>query len=320
MYVHYVTDFVRDCGLMYLDYYNSSTLSDLNTYISNNVNTSEWGYGDLIKVLRERSSYTSSDDCYCMFFWNGYSLVYPFYDGALNTIGSSGYEIDQQIDGSGYVPNMFQAIHNFDVTTAINNLNGCLSNHVYFSCLQIFSEQILNSINRFGISNNYEQSQGVISVCCFNYGSINYYVMYLGDFTDAIYTHLSYNRPYDFDIFGVVNEFNLGCSVSDLYEAVGASSSDIFMFIHPRFLNIDYNNYQCSPNRLTTLIQSSKSKKKTSKGKVSKDALIEKSTPTRVNQTTDKRFCCSVTGKGGQCSRAAKSGHDYCGIHLRVHA
>lgn len=309
MQIRYITDFVYCNDFEYLEYYSRDTLDLLNDHVNNYINTDDWCHGDMVRVEMERyctDSWTGNEG---LFFWNGYNLIYPFYNGNLNRIGSCEYEIDQEIHNDGFVPNCFQAIFDFDPKEPFDDYDGIRGNKILFTDLSMFEDDIYDNHIKYSIESD---ADDVISITYFYYNNTKYFLMFFGELNSSVINHITRNRPYDFDAEGVLLEYNADTSLYSIQDMLGGEDYDHYMFIHPRFNSIDFD--ACNrESRLHSKMRSSKAKSNNSRG-------------VRYNNTHKSNFknevvthkCLSVTNRGIRCTRNAKSGYDYCGIHLEV--
>lgn len=314
MNIHYVYNFVSNFGLYELDYYNPDTLDQLNNFIYENIDYSYWSRGDMVRVSLTENEDSNWYDIRGLYFWNGSALIYPFYNGKINSFGTTEYEIDSQISNSGYIPNIFQFAHEFHPADAFSNSDGINDCKILFSNLSSFSE-VYNSDGKYYLSNNYD-STGYATVYKFEHNSINYHVFILGEDNYQIQEYFSSNRPYEFDISQVCSEYDISLSPDEIRSAFGLGYYDQLMFIHPRFLNTSFENTVCESDCIVSRIQNSRRKTNySSSGYVLSRDYTSK--PNKKSDSCNKSRCIGSTSKGHPCTRMAKSGHSYCGIHLR---
>jgi hypothetical protein len=312
MQVHYIENFVRDIGCTYLDYYNYDTLHLLNTYIYKNFDISSWKRFDIARVelsIYSERNWPCSEGLY---FWDGNKLIFPFFNGQLNCIGSSEYDIDQTIDRFGFIPNVFQLFrdylpHDVNYTYCIN------SNRFIFSNLYEHNPDLFSNIAHYQISNNHEDT-GVLTVLTFSFNSSNYFVITLGALTQEQVNYMCTNGVYDLEFDTACYEYNLEYSAQDIKSQIGYSdyNNDHILFLHPRFM---YMNFDIPITYNISYTQESNSS--IVRGTRPQSRSCEKATKPKFNKVKNKK-CGGDTNKGQGCSRMAKEGYDYCGIHLRA--
>lgn len=309
MQVHYITDFVYCNDLDCLEYYSRDTLRLLNDHVNDYVDTSYWSRGDMIRVEMERYCTSSWSGNEGLFFWNGSELIYPFYNGNLNRIGSCEYEIDQQIQSEGFVPNCFQAIFDFNPKDTFEDYDGIRGNKTMFTDLCSFESDIYDNHIEYQVASDVADT---LSITYFYYNGERYFVIFFGSLNNEINNYISNNRPYDFDAESALLEYNTDISLCSIQNIFDGSDDDHYMFIHPRFKDIDFN--ACSyESRLSRKIRNSKFKSNNSIG-------VKYNNKPKNNYKTEVAVhkCSSVTNKGIRCTRNAKDGYDYCGIHLEL--
>lgn len=303
MTVHYINDYLSANNLDTLDYYDCNFINELNNYIQYYIDTSYWSRADIVRVSSSRYSECYGNDT--LFFWDGTSVVYPFYNGTLNNIGTCEFEIDTEIDSCGFTPNLFQCIHDFYPDDVIGVQDG-MYNKILFTDLSSFSDSIFDNCVK------YNAGCITVSISYFYAGGVRYFIMFIGDMTDEISNYIYANRPYDFDIESCLPEHDINITLNDIYDTYGCSGEHV-MFIHPRFLYTDFDSVNCN-NRLQEMMEQSRSVYTQSNGgnfNVSNTNLKRSKKNTNV-----KNKCVSVTSKGVQCSRVARDGSDFCGIHI----
>jgi len=305
MATHYINNFVVWMENIVLEYYNPKTIQNLNNFVSQCINTYSWNIGDSVRV---------ANNCYGefergvegLFIWNGSELIYPFYNGKLNKYGCRGYEIDQLIHSSGYVPNTIKFIYDFEPG------NG--ENRVLFTDLSYFKDEILSNKSQYCVDHNYNDE----GITCFKFR--DYCIVILGETPYEFYNYIENNRPYDFNIDDIIIEYEMSVSKQDMIHTFGTEK---IMLIHPRFFNIDFDNSGYDSDGILSRVKSSRNKtsyscdgyNNTSYNTSSKTSSTKKFV---LQETRDK--CIGKTGKGKSCSRAAKNGYSFCGIHLRAMA
>jgi hypothetical protein len=311
MQIHYIRNYVYDNDLECLEYYSQDTLSSLNNYVDDNIDTSDWSCGDMVRVEMERYEKDSWEDNKGLFFWNGYRLIYPFYHGNLNDFGTVEYEVDTTIDIGGFVPNTFQALYDYSPQEPFDYTDGIKNNKVVFTDLSQYNSEISDNYVTFNVSNSQYDSENRLTISHFYHDGIKNFVMFYGNMRDEIMNYLCRNRPYDLDAEATLSEFDSSTNIYDVYEKYDSNSYDNYFFIHPKFLTIDFEAInQESP--LQAWCNRTKSRSKHAKG------VFYHNTPSNKYSTgSNKTQCISVTNKGKCCTRMAKSGHSYCGIHLQ---
>jgi hypothetical protein len=310
MQIHYIRNYVYDNDLECLEYYSQDTLSSLNNYVDDNIDTSDWSCGDMVRVEMERYEKDSWEDNKGLFFWNGYRLIYPFYHGNLNDFGTVEYDVDSTIDINGFVPNTFQALYDYLPYEPFEFTDGIKNNKIVFTDLSRYCDEINYNFETFNVSNSCYSGDGKFTISHFYHDGTRYFVMFFGDMRDEIINYLSRNRPYDLEAETCLMEFDASTNIYDVYEKYDSTSYDTYFFIHPRFLNVDFEAVNCE-TPLQIRCRESRSKPKHAKG------TFYHNTPSgKYSAPVSKNRCISVTNKGKHCTRMAKSGHSYCGIHL----
>jgi hypothetical protein len=324
MEVHYIENFVIDCGLDCLDYYDCDILSRLNDYVSENVDTSQWNKCDMVRVSPTKRTKTCWTDNQHLFFWDGYNLIYPFYNGNLNDIGTNDYEIDQQVDSSGFVPNVFQAFTDFDPSEPHRLNNGICLNRIYFTNLSDYRNQI--SFSRYVVSSSYCGSNGILNIGSFYHGYKRCFVIVLGEINQNIEHYLDNNRPYDFDISSALQEHDMSIDMDDIYSSYDSSEDDYYLFIQPKFLQIDFDGGYVKKSRFLSNLKkekystgSNQSVKNYNNDWSSNKKSFEKATVPNII-CDSKVQCVAYTGTGDRCTRMSKEGENMCGIHLRIYS
>jgi hypothetical protein len=311
MQIHYIRNYVYDYDMECLEYYSSDTLSSLNGYIETNIDTSEWSCGDMVRVELERYEKDSWDDNKGLFFWNGYRLIYPFYNGNLNDMGSAEYEMDQQIDVSGFIPNTFQALYDYSPYEPFEYTDGIKNNKIVFTDLSQYYNEISDNYITYNVSNSRYDSEDRLTISHFYHNGTKYFVLFYGNMRDEVMNYLCRNRPYDLDTETCLMEYDSSTNIYDIYEKYDSNSYDTYFFIHPRFLSIDFDEIvQESP--LQAWCNKTRVKPKHSKG-----TKYHNKTSNKMVAPSSRVMCSSVTNKGKHCTRMAKDGHSYCGIHLQ---
>jgi hypothetical protein len=265
----------------------------------------------MIRVSTQRYGCDSWCGCEGLFFWTGYSLVYPFYDGKLNDVSSREFEIDQALDSCGFVPNLFQAISEFEPEDMFGLDNGITNNKILFSDLSEFADEIYDNCVSYNVSNNHYDSDNIISVGHFEKNYRRYFVIFLGRMNDMVYTYLRNNRPYDFDIDNVFSEFSMSIGLSDVIDTFDSSYSDCYFFIQPRFLDIKFDKYG------TSILSRRIAQSQVAHRIAEKAEFYGGKSVKKTKKKEQQNQCQSYTARGDQCSRLAKKGEDYCGIHLK---
>ena len=301
MQLHYIENFMYHYDMDCLDYYTDSTLNKLNSYIRDNVDTSYWNRGDMVRVSLEKYGCYNWDDNIGLYFWNGHKVIFPFYNGALNYYGSNEYEIDQQVNRFGFVPNQFQFIRDYEPEEAFVDY-GLMCSKVLFTNLSNYYNDICDSYIQ------HYAGDSILSIGEFYANGRRYFLMFFGDMSNDICNYLQQNRPYDFDVDSILDEYNCGINIYDIYDMKGSDSNDAYFFIHPNFLDINFNKSNC--NKYNEFCSQSHNKSRKSKGKKYVNEINYAS-----KNVIQKHKCKSVTNKGVSCSRLAREGSDYCGIH-----
>ena len=325
MQVRYIDNFVNDCDIDCVDYYDCNIIDKLNDYVNQNMNTNSWNSGDMIRVSPTKRTKTCWFDNQHLFFWSGYNLVYPFYNGNLNDIGTNDYEIDQQIDSSGFIPNTFQAFNDFDPHEPHSLSNGICMNRIYFTNLSEYKNEIISSFSRYVVSNTHLESNGIINIGSFYHGYKRCFVVVLGEINQSVKDYFDDNRPYDFDISSALEEYEMSISMDAIYSSYNSDGDDYYMFIQPRFLQINFDGGYIKKSRFLSKINEEKkntnsnySVKNYNGDYTSNKRKFEKATVPNIIYDS-KPECTAYTGKGDKCTRDAKDGHDMCGIHLRIY-
>lgn len=301
MRVHYIANFLSYNDLDCLDYYSENTLCNLNNYIYENVDTSYWSFADMVRVNMEKYGSGYWEDNVGLYVWDGAKLIYPFYNGVLNYFGSNEYEIDQKVNSFGFIPNCFQFIRDYEPYEAFQE-DGLLKSKVLFSDLSSYYNDICDSHTRHIVNGS------VFSIADFYANGRRYILMFFGEMSNQIHEYLCNNRPYDFDVDGIFQEYECGINIYNIYDTKNSCDDDFYFFIHPKFLDVNFGNNNC--NRFRQLCNESNNKRNKSKGKKYHNKVINKS-----NGCVERYRCKSVTNKGESCSRMAKPGCEYCGIH-----
>jgi hypothetical protein len=302
MLVHYIDSFLSYNDIEYLDYYNKNTLDILNNYIYENVDTTYWSMSDMVRVTCEKYGSSYWEDNIGLYFWDGSKLILPFYNGVLNYYGSNEYEIDQKVNSFGFVPNCFQFIHDYEPSEPFAN-NGLLKSKVLFTNLSSYYNEICDCYTKHMVNGS------VLSIADFYANNRRYILMFFGDMDNQIQEFLCNNRPYDFDIDGIFQEYDCGVNIYNIYDTKNSCDEDFYLFIHPKFLDVNFGNAN-NCNNFRQLCDNSTNKGNKSKGKKYHNKVIKKN-----NTNVERHKCKSVTNKGETCSRMAKSGLDFCGIH-----
>jgi len=300
MEVRYISNFLNEYDFEELDYYNDSTLSNLNSYIYNNVDVSYWNKGDMVRVKLERYGNKEWYDNRGLYFWDGSRLLMPSYEGGVNYYGSNEYEIDQQTNRFGVVPSNLQFIYDYEPNEPLCE-DGLMKSKVMYSNLSNYYDEICESHSRHIINGD------IFSMADFYANGKRYILMFFGELNEQVQEYLCNNHPYDFDVEGILDDLNCGVDIYNIYDTKGSCSDDFHFFIPSEFLSINFNDNVCS--RLNQYCKNSQSKNKKSKGKKYQNQIINK------NNTNVRQRCISVTNKGVACSRMAKDGSEYCGIH-----
>lgn len=301
MQVHYISNFLNEYDMDELDYYNDSVLSDLNCYIRDNVDTSYWNTNDMIRVKLERYGDNEWYDNKGLYFWDGYKLILPFYNGTINYYGSDEYEFDQQLNRFGFVPNHMQFIRDYTPDEPLCE-DGLFKSKVMFSNLSMFYDDIYESHSRHIVNGS------IFTMADFYANGRRYILMFFGELDNRIREYICSNNPYDFDVEGILNDLNCDISLDDIYYTKNSCPDDYHFFIPSEFLSINFNDK--ITNKFNNYCNTSKSKGKKSKGVKYHNQVIQKNS----NQNNRSK-CISVTNKGVSCSRMAQDGSSYCGIH-----
>jgi hypothetical protein len=301
MQVHYISNFLNEYDMDRLDYYNNSTTKDLNCYIQNNVDTSYWQVADIIRVKLELYGEKEWYDNKGLYFWNGSKLITPFYNGVINYYGSTEYEVDQQINRFGMIPNNIQFIHDYEPNEPFCN-DGLIKSKVLFSDLSAFYNDICSSQTRHNVGDS------ILSIADFYTNSRRYILIFFGEMTNEIHEYICQNRPYDFDVEGVLEDLNCGIDIYNIYDTKDSSSDDFHFIIPNEFLNINFNDK--IHNVFNDYCSKSKNSGRKSKGVKYHNQIIEKKSNEAI-----RHKCISVTNKGVACSRMAQVGSTCCGIH-----
>lgn len=305
MRIYCVRDFVDDMGYSSMDYFCNDTLDQLNTYVDDEYDTSEFDTGDMFRVSMS-SSGEFSDDNEGIFFWNGSRLVFPFYNGELNSFGSNEYEIDQEICPDGFVPNLFQVIHDFHPDDPYQD-NGIDCNRIYFTDLSSYYDDIKENFETYEVESSVSSD---LSITKFYANGEDYILVYPGEVNKRLGAYLKCNRPYDFDIDSALSEYDVEISSSKILDMCDLDSAFI-IFVHPKYLDISYDS--CGRGGIHARARKSRGGNSSNYDSSGISAYATKPSFT----VKEKRYCCKKTGKGKTCSRMAKDGYDYCGIHLR---
>jgi len=302
MYVHYINNFLSYNDIEYLDYYTENTLCNLNSFIYENIDTSYWNPSDMVRVNCQKYGSGYWEDNVGLYFWDGSKLIFPFYNGVLNYYGSNEYEIDQRVNSFGFVPNCFQFIRDYEPHEAFN-YDGLLKSKVLFTDLSSYYNDICDSHTRHMVNGR------VLSIADFYTNGRRYVLMFFGEMNNQVHEYLCNNRPYDFDVDGIFEEYNCGVNIYNIYDTKNSNSEDYHFFIHPKFLDVNFG-YSNNCNKFRQMCHNSNNSSNKSKGKKYHNKIIS-----RANAPVERHKCKSVTNKGETCSRLAKPGCDYCGIH-----
>ena len=148
----------------------------------------------------------------------------------------------------------------------------------------------------------------------FSFNSSKYFVIVLGTLTQELVNYMCTNSVYDLDFDTACYEYDLEYSAEDIKNQIGYNyyNNDHILFVHPRFVGINFDipithNLVYTFNHNTTNVR----------GTQPQIRSCEKATKPKFNKVKSKK-CSGGTNKGQGCSRMAKEGYDYCGIHLRA--
>ncbi len=302
MRVHYINNFLSYNDIDCLDYYNDNTLCNLNNFIYENIDTSYWSVSDMVRVNCQKYGSGYWEDNVGLYFWTGSKLIFPFYNGVLNYYGSNEYEIDQKVNNFGFVPNCFQFIRDYEPFEPFQ-YDGLLKSKVLFSDLSLYYNDICDNHTRHMVNGM------VLSISEFYANNRRYILLFFGEMNNQIHEYLCNNRAYDFDVNGIFQEYNCGINMYNIYDTKNSSEDDYYFFIHPNFLNVNFG-YNNNCNNFRQMCNNSYNTNNKSKGKKYHNKLIAKN-----NRNTERHKCKSMTNNGETCSRMAKEGRDYCGIH-----
>ncbi len=308
MSVHYIYNFVRDNGDYELDYFNSKTVDELNDYIYENIDTSYWNRCDLVRVSLDCDCDGSWCDTKGLFVWDGSKVIFPFYNGNVKRYSSPEYSVNQKICCDGFMPNTFQAIHDF-YPEDISCLSDGFSNKIFFTDLSDMKYDIIDNMRIFDVSNCYTDE---ISLSRFYYNGRSYILLMIGEYDSGVGNYLENNRPYDFDIYSAIDEYNIDTNVQDILDTFDESSDTQILFIRPEYFNINFN-ISCRTNKISNIVKSTNSRRNT------KNVTREEASKycPQVEHKAQKTKCQAVKSNGQSCSRMAKSGNRYCGIHSK---
>jgi len=300
MPVYYLNDFLDDCGLYCLDYFDFNTFRKVKNYISNEIDTSEWECGDFIRVP---TSNDCPDEWYNMeglYVWDGNDIIFPFFNGTCNDSDSvERRKVDDLIYSNGFMPNNLCAFQDYDPNDVFYRENGLSCKIGFANLYSDYNEICDNIVTINGLSSSYD-SDLTISIAKFGYDR---YVVFFGSLDYNIKSHLKNCRPYDFDINRVISMYDINISEDSIREAVGASCSDHLLFIQPNFLDVDYD---CS---------SSSDNDDYMRRNRNVDCYITSTSPD-YEEEPEEEYCCHITKYGDRCSRRAKR-DGMCGIHLK---
>lgn len=311
--VRYITNFAIYHGIDDVEAFSNTTLDMLNEYIYSNEDTSDWERGDMIRICLNQYEDMSWYKNQGLFFWNGYNAIFPFYDGNLNDVGSVAFEIDQQLDNYGYVPNTFDIVSEYDPDDFFNQCDAVTGNKIGFADLASYYDEIVDNCRSFSVENCHYESDGEITVTSFYANGRRFGLLFFGQLTSEICDYISANRPYDFDVEGVICEFNVGMTTDHVQSYLGLDWNDRCMFIHPRMLSVQYDTYSYGSS-LDRRIADSRVSYTSSNGSSFANFTNQKKVKNKKKKQVSQ--CGAYTSKGYQCTRMSKSGEEYCGIHL----
>jgi hypothetical protein len=223
----------------------------------------------------------------------------PFYNGHINRYGTNEYEIDQQTNRFGVVPNNIQFIYDYDPNEVLCE-DGLLKSKVMYSNLSNYYDEICSSHSRHIVNGE------IFSMADFYANGKRYILMFFGEMNCQIKQYLCNNRPYDFDAEGILEDLCCGIDIYNIYDTKDSCSDDYHIFIPSHFININFDDVIC--NKFNNYCNRNQSRNMKSKGKKYQNEIHNNSKKVRNK-------CISVTNKGVACSRMAKDGSEYCGIH-----
>jgi len=305
MRTHYIYDFVRDSGDYELDYTSTSTLYSLTSYIENNYDTSDWDKCDFVRVCIDDSCSNSWYDTQGLFIWDGSKVVYPYYNGNPKNYSNDSYSINYNVCCDGFIPNTFDAIYDYDIHE-LDDISDGLSNKICFAKLSYYKNDIISNMREYGVSNSYSDR---ITVSQFVYCGRSFMIIFLGSSNGNVLNYFNESRPYDANVESAFEEYDVNCSVQDVIDSVDSGYSDRIFFIRPEYFRVDFRSKN-SNNRLSQYSNSRSNVKNVTKEQASMYAVT-------VSQKCKKSKCQGVKSNGQGCSRMAKNGYSYCGIHIK---
>lgn len=293
MSVHIVSGFLEHFDKYDINYENSYTLQELNNYISEcySYESSNWKCGDLIRVPVNQYSGESWDGVRGLFVWNGYSAIYPFYNGNCNSSNYRAKRVDVAVSREGFIPNSLKLFDDYDPSEIFGLENGINSRIGFYGFnsddygYDYFDERVVRV--------------GDVSVIQFDY---NKFIVFIGDFDYNIYCYLTQCRPYDLDANEALSSNFCETSIYDIVDEISADYDSHFMFIHPCYLNIDFDceSYtECTGNNI---------------GK--SDVYIRQTKPSFKPKIVRSQ-CLAVKADGYRCTKKTKENCDYCGMHRK---